>query len=313
MASLPARYATLLHLLPLIAVLGMTACGDDPTELADRSFCMQLTITDPGGNPAPGLRISAWSRLPPEFTQDGNLSRGGSKPATTFSFEIAQDCRVIYRLFDVTGEETCTLLNAMLPASAHQVVWNGWTCNHPESVPVIAGAYRAVFEAWDPDTDELLYTDEVVPVLYLADPDLAILGYADAAGKFTTTWKQFFPHLYDWEPFMAVDEQGNQVGTFSYLDLARITLTDTSAHLSQSIDVVVEDGPNSLALTWNPDKTHSWQTGGEMKKMTRPLVTQISQQTFGPSTGQVPTFANKQPDQPPFNFRVRQNFPNPFN
>jgi len=258
--------------------------------------------------------MSAWSRIPPEFSQDGNLFKDESKSPTVFTFSVSQTCRVIYSIYDVTGEKICTLVDDTLSADIYRFVWDGLSCDLSEPVPTIAGAYRAAFEAWDLDTNELLHTDEVVAVLYPGDPEQTILGYANKDGKFSTTWKQFFPHLYDWEPFIATDEQANPMGTFSYLDLVRITLTDTSAHLSQYIDVVVKDGPNSFTLTWNPGKVHSWQSNIDMKQINSHSITRTSKQTSGQSTIQVPISVNTKSDPPPPPpFTVHQNYPNPFN
>jgi hypothetical protein len=312
MQTMRSRAALLLASVLVAATLTQIACDDDSTGPRPPRFSFGLEIIDTSQDPVANLRVSAWSRIPPEFTQEGAFSDGESKPATRFRYTLPRACYVTYTLFNAVGDTTRTLVDQLQPAGVHELIWNGMAQGPPEPAAALGGAYRAVFEARDQDTDTLLHTDEIIAVMFLLDPEQTILGYADDAGEFTTTEQLFFPHLYDWEPFVGVDEMGNPLGTFSYLDTVRVALADTAAHRTQYFDVVVEDGNNSFQLVWDPTKATSWQPGAICPRPLDPLEGAWQEVAFG-QVGHPEGACRQRTLQPPVEFRVYQNYPNPFN
>ena len=282
----------------LMTVVYGGGCGDDTTEPGDPLFSLQLTVVDPAQDPVPDLQVSIWSRITLPF-DDRPL--GDPKPASIFTFQIPVSCRVAYSLYDVTGRLACTLVDEVLPAGTHRVRWDGWFCEAGESPRLQPGPYRAVMQARDTDSDDLLFEGEIVGVMFLIDPARMRLGATDAAGTFRTDDEARFPHLYmndTWEPFLQVDENGDLMGTFRYTGEVRIALVDTLAHLMQSYDLEVGAGPNRFTLTWDPRKA---ETG-------------IKSANDPPSSVGPVVFSRRDEDKPPaLEFEMRQNYPNPFN
>jgi hypothetical protein len=302
----------------LLTLGGLVGCTDDSTRPRTTAFRLQLEITDSGGDPVPGLRVSAWTRIPPEFTQDGRLGWGDSKPMSRFPFAVAESCSVTYVIYDADDNAICTIADGTYPPGESWTAWPGTLCDLPGNEPALAGAYRARFAARDLDTEEVIFEDEIVAVMYLADPEQTILGYANEGGEFTTTRKEFFPHLQTWEPFTAVDEEGNPIGQFSYLDTVRVALTDTAAHQTQYFDVVVDDKPNTFALTWDPTKHQAAPVADAGVPATdpQPVAPHLRPGSTGPrphDTNPMPCAAKDDPQPVPTEFRVKQNVPNPFN
>jgi hypothetical protein len=130
----------------------------------------------------------------------------------------------------------------------------------------------------------------------MADPAQTELGQTDAQGRFVTTWKRFFPHLYPWEDFTHVDEAGNVLGQFNYTGMVRIILTDPDKAGSQSYDVAVGGGRNTFDLVWG---------GGKSLAPEGPVV--------APPVAVRRGGGSEKSDPIPAEFEVLQNRPNPFN
>jgi hypothetical protein len=279
----------------LITVFCLSGCSDS-TDPDDPVFKLRLTVADRSGNPINGLQVSAWSLLPAEITQDGKSAAGPTRAATNFRFALAENSQVSLSLYDVDDQKICTLVDGFLPMGMHTVIWNGMTCDLAEPEHAVSGVYRAEFEVRDPDTSEITHEDEVLAVMYLADPEQQILGRTDREGRFGSEDKSFFPHLYDWPPLAQVNEVAETLGTFSYTGGVRIVLTDTGTMQTQTQDFVIDEDLNRLRIVWDPAKMAGLEEGApelSLSEFTRvnsaPLpVKQTETQIF-------------------------QNYPNPFN
>ena len=80
--------------------------GDIPREAADKK--------EISGNKDGALEYSLFENYPNPFN-----------PATTISYTLPQDGKVIIKVFDVLGREVTTLVNEFTTAGKHNVVWDG--------------------------------------------------------------------------------------------------------------------------------------------------------------------------------------------
>jgi hypothetical protein len=65
-------------------------------------------------------------------------------PATTIPFRLAADGRVTIGIYNILGQHVATLVDGVMPAGSHSVVWNGTT---DTGANVTSGVYIARLEA----------------------------------------------------------------------------------------------------------------------------------------------------------------------
>jgi len=287
-------FVTLLFLIVFTPFgLLLQSCGEDGTSPPTPNFALKLQVRDTNGAPVSGLQVRAWSLIPSRFTQDGKQVINGAKPSTKFEVGTPVRCRISYVIHDFTGEQIITLVDAVMDAGRHFVIWDGWRTDLPEPARAPAGVYRAVFTATDTTGQYTLFEKELFAVMYLIDGEIVQLGTTDQDGRLTSTADHMFGHLHQegWAPFSARDEIGDDLGTFSYLDEARIVLIDPITQQSTQHDVVLENQRNSVNLVWDPPPPATLVTRAE--------------------AGNNPIQPHR--PEPPLEFIVKQNYPNPFN
>ena len=65
-------------------------------------------------------------------------------PATTFSFALPADMHVNITIYNILGQNVCTVVDKRMPAGQHSVVWDGKNNNGKTSA---SGVYFAKFTA----------------------------------------------------------------------------------------------------------------------------------------------------------------------
>jgi len=153
--------------------------------------------------------------------------------------------------------------------------------------------YKCRLVAQDTTSGSTLFKDSIYAVLSQRDASISILGWTGINGAFETQDSLFFPNVVSLPPLVRTDLNGNRLGTFSITDSVTITLSDTSAHRGQQFASVVKKGVNDFQLIWNPT-TDSAISSGETRRVA--------------SVHQVKRFAKTT-----LEWKLEQNFPNPFN
>jgi agmatine/peptidylarginine deiminase len=95
-----------------------------------------VTLTVTGSNAGEELLINT--------TQILSIYPNPFNPSTTISFDVAQTSSfVTLEIYNIKGQKIKTLVNNLLPAGKHEIVWNGKDDNNK---PVSSGIYFAVFD-----------------------------------------------------------------------------------------------------------------------------------------------------------------------
>ncbi len=275
------------------ALLALPGCKSNndllPAEETGGPFSVSITVTDTLSRPVRGLQISVLtglagvqrplrSALPPSqiFTA-----------STTLGFECAQTARVSLTVLDLDNRPVSTIVDqALLGAGSYSFTWST-----PRDLPT--RVFKCRFMARDTANNSLLFADSNYAVLWQRDPMLAAIGTTSAAGTFTTPDSLLFPNVLALPPLVLTGSlDPTPLGEFSVRDTVTFVLTDTVSRRSQFFHAVTGNGPNILALLWNPSSPLSPANHGG-------IVPPESSSPGGPGGG--------------LTWKLRQNYPNPFN
>jgi hypothetical protein len=154
--------------------------------------------------------------------------------------------------------------------------------------------YKCHLIAQDTTSGAILFKDSIYAVLWQPDASISILGWTGTNGTFETQDTLFFPNVMALPPLVRMGLNGDSLGTFTIKDSVTITLTDTSTNRSLQFAGTVKKGVNDIQLTWNPI-AGSPNNGAEARAVSSNVcqVTRVAKTTL--------------------EWKLKQNFPNPFN
>jgi hypothetical protein len=266
--------------LAVVLVMGasLVSCSDKSSNPQLDAFDLEVRLLDAAGHPIPGIRVSAWNKVPCEFTLDGCGGPAARRPsclsmawdsnfvlppdtrligvwpnpfsgAATLRFNVAEPCSVALWIHDVSGRSVRFLYGAPAPAGAHSVAWDGRDASR-NRLPI--SAYKIRFEVWTADRHSRSYVDSTWVAIYDSDPDResSRLGYTDIAGRVGTTETTRFPSLFTYPRMTACDENGNEIGTFVFSDTLVIAASDTSAGTTRFFERALGARKNQFDLQW---------------------------------------------------------------
>ncbi len=259
--------------------LGVGAC-DEENPVKPPEFGVTIQVKTPAGDPVEGLRVGLVNDTP--YFQDGKDTK---KAAVLIQFQMATPAGARISIEDIEGREIRLLVDGLLAAGRHQVVWNGTDF---DGVHQPSGRYSVHLVVREQGTDRLLYEGRKDMLLAMLDSSRVPAGYTDVDGKLVLKNKKLFPHLYDRPDMTATDETGRTIGTLTLTPTMRVSLVDTLAGRSMGFKEDILAG-TVLDLVWDPPI----------------LKAEASAPARGVSAGQK--------DMPPVEFRLESVFPNPFN
>lgn len=278
----------------IIAVILLSSCKDDTTSPPPTTdFSVKITIKNPSGAPAAGLRISAWNHLPPGIFQKRHMTKRRLSSPLSVSmiyFSMATVARVNLSVFEFDGSPVSTLIDQILPSGLHAFHWD-----NPAHKPPRVYCYRLV--AQDTATAAPLFRDSLFAVLWHTDAEIAVLGWSSSAGTFETSDKLLFPNVLDLPRLVHTSLQNpDSLNTFTIPDSVTIALTDTVTHRQMMFDRIIKKGvPNEVELIWNPT----------LSKQCVP--------NQPPQDEQQSSIRTKRLTMTLFDWKLYQNYPNPFN
>jgi hypothetical protein len=102
-----------------------TAVGDVSAKIAfnDNALTKDTILVSATGQPASsvgGLR----SGIPSVF-QLHNSYPNPFNPSTTILYDLPQESRVTIKVYSILGQQIATLIDGVIPAGYHQVIWKG--------------------------------------------------------------------------------------------------------------------------------------------------------------------------------------------
>jgi hypothetical protein len=282
-------------LFTIVCVILLSSCRDDTTSPPPTTdFSAKITIKNQVGAPVAGLRISAWNHLPPGIPLGSQMTPGGlASPLSVSSieFSVATPARINLSVFEFDGSPVSTLVDQPLISGLYRVNWS-----NPTEKPPRVYRYRLI--ARDTAvTAAILFRDSLYAVLWHWDPEIAVLGWSSSAGTFETSDKLLFPNVLDLPKLVHTSLYGpDSLGTFTIPDSVTFALTDTVTHRQMTFDRVIRKGvANEIELIWNPILSKQWVP---------PHPSTTEQQSIIRSD---PTAAVL------FNWKLYQNYPNPYN
>lgn len=267
-----------------LAVPFLGACEEDSDPPVDPGFSVDLTVVDSNGDAMAGVEAYLHIPLPPGITQDKSSGRA----ATAFRFEIPAPRRVSLDVYDLQGEPVRQLLDAELPAGAHELVWDARDqTGQPFLGTRVFEVLMRVF-----DGDKLLYGSSVYPVLHtgLDAGQQPLVGTTDASGRLRIEDRDLFPMLDAPTDLEAMDETGASQGSFAIGDEAQVRLRDPNTQESMVVTMDIQEGPNRRTVAWTPAPAPPARIPAVLPAKDVPVV-----------------------PVPPNGLELRTNFPNPFN
>jgi hypothetical protein len=251
----------------LVLPVLLAACGDDEDPLVgpEPEFTVELRVTDPAGNPVPGLELGLCPDLP--LYQDGQNGAQAGKvdpslwwdrlatatpspfyPFTTIRFELEQPAWTRLEILDIEGGLVRELVALDYPAGSQAVMWDG---RDEQGQAVPSGVYHAHLVLWDTPGEDPRFEQSRPMLLAAFYADQVLVATGDDAGVIELTDRRLFPYLYELEPFPATDENGEQVGDIVFTPAIRFYLTDPHTGGVMRFDADVT-GPVVLDFTWDP-------------------------------------------------------------
>lgn len=254
-------------------------------ELLPGPFSLRLTVVDDTGAPVEGIAARLYVPIPGVGPDAEAAPR---RAATAIQMVLPETALVRLEMLDFHGRSLRLMNLGLLVAGVHQFVYDGFD---PDSGHLVGTTVlRCDMTASDPDTGEVLFEDSIHPV-YCPFGDVArlpVLGVTDATGTIMETDQTLFPGLYDLPELQLTDADGQAGETFTISNDVDIYLSDGGGW--GRYPVSIEDGLNEAVLVWG-----------------RP-----SEQL--PPVGIRGAGASQDiPVEPPTEFVLLPNVPNPFN
>jgi hypothetical protein len=281
-------------LLILAAILsGFFSCSDDspagPAPKPTPNPLFQVSVRDSDSRPVANLQVNIIHHLATDWPfpprGDGAASAIRPMPASTIPMEIPVTCNVNLSVYNMADSLIAVLVNGSMPAGP-RTFHLGMMGVSPD------GVYKCILTATNA-LNHTLFRDSVFAVLWR--PGTNTLGYTGTEGVYRTNNYLLFPNLISLPTLHGRDPENNDLGEFSYTDSVTIVLTDTLTDVSQEYVRTIQNSSNLFDLTWAPSGL-AFEHGRAAA-------------TASEAAGMVRKARGVSPNQ----FRLGQNFPNPFN
>jgi hypothetical protein len=282
-----------LLLFPALAVLLLCCKSDTNGPSNTDSFSVNITVKNTAGNPASGLRISWWNKLPDNVLLGSAYKTGATEKTLSTSsirFDVPHAARITFTVHDWDNSPVAELIDhEILPAGVHLVQWSIHL-----SKPTRVFNYRLIVQ--DTATGALIFRDSLNVVLFQPDREISVGGWTSSTGMFQTGDSLLFPNVLALPPLVHTSSEGPDIiGTFSFSDTLIFALTDTATNLHAVYQGLVKKGvANDIQLTWDP--IIAKRSDPTILRSRRPAT------TMDIVPGTLPT-----------QWRLYQNYPNPFN
>ena len=252
------RFAHIALILTVFLALNLGGCSDDDPA-GPEEFQVRISVRDTLGDPVEGLELTMAPDSP--LYMDGKLrdvdpvpleysisgpSPNPFYPVTNIRFAAAQACWAELVIEDVAHGPVRNLIAQDIPAGSHAVRWNGQN-DTEQTVP--SGVYYAHLVLSEEEGGEILFEGWQPMLLAHWGPSSPVLAVTDADGDLMLTDRRLFPYLYNVDPFPAMNEVGEEIGTVELIPAMRFYLTDPAQERMLRFDGDVT-GRTSFTFTW---------------------------------------------------------------
>lgn len=239
----------------------VSACGNDDAVTGPQLFRVTLKVTDPDGQPVPGLELgmapdTPWymdgtSRVHNAPTAAEQLQQPFPNPfagAARIPFRLEMTSQVSLTVEDVEGTAVCALVEGPIESGLRVAAWDG---RDDSGAMMPSGVYTAhlVVRGLDGETVRLDDIRRMLLAVFTADQKK--VGTTDLSGRIVLQDKRLFPFLYDVPDIPAMDETGEMIGTIRLGSTIRFYFTDPATGFTRRYDRDVAR-PATLSFVWNP-------------------------------------------------------------
>ena len=264
------------------------SCNENSVDSnSEDSFALSINIVDSNNNPLKNINVSIWDKINSNNIKK-KISKSNILAATTIGFALPQKCFVSMNMYNLNNEIIDRVVYKELQAGSYLYTWN-------TSIP--NGVFKCKFiTSSDSMETNIFYKDSIYVVLIAPDPSISLIGKTDASGKITTSDKLLFPNLYNLPPIPLTSSESPEIlGHFTFSDSVIIDLSDESFSNERLYYREITNGVNKINLNWNDGIIRS----------NNAKIINASKFTNGMLVRNMADI--------PKDWKLNQNFPNPFN
>ena len=274
----------------ILFFLSFIGCNDNPTEVNDDLFNVEIQVVNLNGNPLQNINVSTWNKINYSNTPPKMVSGNSIKASSSIMYTLPERCYIELKTYLLNGALRENVISGYYEAGAYQV-----TLNMNDTIGT--GVYKVkMITSSDSISNNIIFQDSIYIVLWQPDPVYSIIGKTDNTGKIRTNNKLFFPHLLGLTSIPHTIETGPEIiNYFTLSDTVVITLSDESFTKNISYEREIKNGKNEIKLTWD-------DTLQKYFKHTKHNENNFFKSNIIKDTIVIPT-----------EWRLYQNYPNPFN
>jgi hypothetical protein len=258
----------------------------DPEDMRfGTPFSLTLKVQDSLGNPVKGLQVSAYNLAVDSVLAKKSIT-AGTGATTTVSFAVSKSSFIDLTVYNLDGSTAATVVHQTHDAGYYSCLLNF------QDIQAGTRVYKAVITAVDDSSSKELFRDSVYLTMWRQDPAMSILGYTSASGTFGTGDSIAFPNILTLPALMRTTETGTEpLYVFTIPNEVVFTLCDTLHEVGMRVVKTIQRGKNEFVIQWNPEA--GYKTSAIVKQP-------------------IPGIVKKDIIPLPVNFRLYQNYPNPF-
>ena len=269
----------------LLLIISFIGCKNS-VDTNQKPFVLNVKVIDSNNNSLQNINVSVWAKI----NSNNILKRteqSDSFAATTFKFNIPQNCFGSLKAYDLNNKFVQSLIARELQAGSYSVTWG---TNIPD------GVFKCKFIASSDSTGSNVYfKDSIYAVLIAPDASISSIGKTNSSGQATTTNKLLCPNLYNLPSIPLTSMVGPEViGHFTFSDSFTIALSDESFSTVKLYYCNITDCENNITLNWDDGISQSHNNKMIYKN-----------NTFNNILASDTVFL-------PTEFKLYQNYPNPF-
>lgn len=279
------------YYLTIIFVLFLfISCNDNPTEVNNESFNVEIQVVNSNNNPLSNINVSIWSKINYSTTLEKTNTEDNSMAATSIYYSLPEQCFVELISYDLNDNLKEKIVTGHYDAGYYEVTFN-------MNYIIGTGVYKCkLITSSDSLHNNILFKDSIYIVLLQPDPVVSALGKTDNNGKLKTSNKLLFPHLFNLPAIPHTSEASPEIlSYFTFSDSVTIALSDELFSKTIYYDRPIKNGENKFTLEWNDTL---------MKLGKQKIINKNKSRNI---------LVIKKLSDVPKDWKLYQNYPNPFN